>query len=294
MKNGQHRRALRGAVIARMKIANTRQETDPETAVAEYRAALQALDALPSDFRRSMNVQRLEAMLNVKLGDLLPDVGQAAAALGPLEKACRVYQSLIAADRQDTRARYDAATCHYHRAMAENALGRKAAARTSYERVVDLLEEVLGRDRNNAVLKGQLAAALFDTGVLNRELGARSRGDAQVRRGLTLAVEVAEQLDSSANDLDRAASMLTSVTPPAWRDPAKAVAFARRSIEKSGGTRPTAYLTLFRTLEASGDTDGARASLHKGLALLAPPRPGSPSVEPRATFEAELKRLGGN
>ncbi len=282
----QHRRAMRGVVICRMKIANTKQESDPAEAVKEYRAALTARAALPADLRESMNLRRLEAMLNVKLGNLLPEVDRAPEALAPLEQACHFYAAMVAADKQDTRARFDAATCHYHRAMAYRAMNKDGAARPELMRVIELLDDVLQRDPGNNAVKGPLATALYDAGSIARKAGIRAEGDKQVRRALDLAVAAADHLDSSANDMIRAANMLVSVEPVEWRDPAKAVAFARHAVDNSGGNRPTAILALVNALKAKGDRDAARKEAERGLALL--------TKEPsrlRASFQEELDKL---
>jgi tetratricopeptide (TPR) repeat protein len=284
--NPQHLRALRGLAINRMKVANSRQERDPESAAKDYQAAVDSLAKLPSQFRRSMGVQRLEAMILVKLGETLPEIARAREALAPLEKGCAIYRGFVTLDPDDTRARYDLATCVYHSAVAQYRLGAKQKSRDQYLEVVRLMDQLLVKFPANIAWKGQVATSAEAAGGLSRELGQKEEGDRLVRRGLNLAVEVAEHLDSAANDLSRAGRMLVSVEPPAWRDVKKGLAFCRRAVEKSNGTRPMLNLELARALRANSLDGEARAVLEKTLVTLAP---GNSAT--RTMIEDELKAL---
>ncbi|HWB84021.1 MAG TPA: hypothetical protein VG675_07765 [Bryobacteraceae bacterium] len=77
---------------------------DPPCALDRYRAALAATQALPSEIRGAVQLQRIiENNLN-HIGTSLEELGKYDGALSHFAGACVTAMKLLAADPKDSRA----------------------------------------------------------------------------------------------------------------------------------------------------------------------------------------------
>lgn len=284
-------RSVRGLIVARMKTADLLRQVEPETAVPSYIEALDRVDEVAPEQRNSPAIQRVEAMIHTKLAQVLTDVNRMAEALPHLDRSQEIYRRMRSADAQDTRILYDLATVDYHRSLAMEYLHRTSEALAGYRSTVSLLETLLQSSPDNSVYQGQIAECWIRSGDLLRGTGSRAAGDADVRRGLDLALSVAQREGVSANDLNRAAHHLLHVKPEDWRNAAKALEFARRAVEESNGSAPDILLTLARAQRLSGDLPQAKETVSRGLALFTNVDPGALRSSARVGLEAELQEF---
>ncbi len=284
-------RSLRGLAVGHIKLANLVRETDPDTAIAGYRMAVETLrEILPED-QKSASVQRVTSMANIKIGGLLAEMGRASESIPFLDAATAILRPLVQLDQEDTRFRYDLSVADFYLGAACEELKQKQAAMAHYQAMVTILEGLLHAHPGNLVWQGHMAEAIWRIGGLRRELGQNVEGDRDVRRGLDLAVQSAESLDSSANDMARAASHLLEVLPVSWRDPAKALVLARHAVEKSNSTNPDFLLVLGRALKAGNQPKEARSVLLKARERAPGVKPGAQPGRTTKSIDWELASL---
>lgn len=281
-------RSLRGIAVGHMKLANIVREIDPDAAIAGYRKSLETLNEIAPEARASKAVGRVTSVVNVKIGSLLAEVGHAGESLAYLEAGTAFLRPLIQLDPEDTHYRYDLAVAESYLGAACQELKQAQAAIGHYETVVAILEKMLSKYPGNLVWQGHMAESIWQIGILRRSLGDKAAGDRDVRRGLSLAVQSAEALDSSANDKARAATHLLEVDPVLWRDPAKALLLARQSVENSNSNNPEFLVVLARALKAANQPKEAREALLKARRRIPPAKPGSQQGRTARLIEQEL------
>lgn len=284
-------RCLRGLAVGHMKLANLVRETDPDAAIAGYRRSLEMLKEIVPEEQSSGSVLRVASMANVKIGSLLAQSGRAKESLPYLQAGTAILRPLIQLDQEDTRYRYDLSVAETHLGAACEALRLSLAAIGHYENSIAIIEQLLRKHPGNLVWQGHMAASIWHIGYLRRELGDRASGDRDVRRGLDLALQSADSLDSSANDVARAATFLLEVEPPSWGDPARALRLARRAAEMSKGTNSEFLLVLARALKAGNQINEARTVLLKARERNPPVPPGAHAGYTTKLIEAELASL---
>src|SRR5262249_36624911 len=147
-------------------------------------------------------------------------------------------------DPEDTRARLDLAGVDYDLGTARENLQDFAGAREAYREVMHTLDELLERDRTNLVWLRHRSAALFRRSVSDWESGQRKAGEQEARRALALALQLADSRAASAEDFQRAAEDLIEARPDVLGSPAKALQYAQRAVDISGGANPAFLLTL--------------------------------------------------
>ncbi|MDX2153473.1 MAG: serine/threonine-protein kinase [Bryobacteraceae bacterium] len=282
-----HPRASRGYVILQMKVANLHAETEPHVARRIYEDALRAWDGMPREVRDTIVARRVRGLICVRLGRLLPEIDEAAAALPHLDRAREVFRSLIPLDPNDARLKYDLATADFYEAEALRALNRKTEALRSYTAVAETLGKLLEQVPDNLVWQSHRAQALFEAGRLERELGRRERGSELLRRGLDLLVRVARNPAASPNDLHRAAGDLLT----AKSGVEQALGFAQSAVEKTGGKNAVYLLTLARAQQQVGQREAALETARRALQLLPQPKAGEPAAPLRQSLEQLLHQL---
>ena len=276
-------RSLRGLAISHMKLADVLRHADPPAAIAAYRDALTSLDQIAPGDRSSIDIARLEAMLNTKLGQVLVDLNQNHEGLAHLNRSKAIYSQLRSADPKDSRNVYDLATVTYHRAVALESASRHQESSNEYLQTAAFLEQLLEGGPENSVYQGHLAECFIRSGKLRRNFGSAAEGEQSIRRGLDLAVTVAHRDGASANDLHRAAHHLLTVEPEEWRDTARALVFASKAVDANNGTTPEMLLTLARAQKAREDFTAARVTIEQALAHFPPE---APSTERSSAFHS--------
>jgi serine/threonine protein kinase len=286
-------RSLRGLIISRMKTADLLRQADPGTAISGYREALRGASELTPDDRQASGIRRLEAMLHTKLGQVLADLNNTTEALDQLGQAEKIYRLLRTADAKDTRTLYDLATVGYHRSLALEYANRNRESLTGYRDAAALLNDLLESSPGNGVYQGHLAECRLRSGRLMRALGERAAGEAQIRAGLDLAVEVAAREGASANDLNRAAHHLLHVEPESWQNPELALRYAEKAVAASHGSTPDLLLTLATAQRRAGQKSEARQTIANALGLF--PRDGDAGKRASiySALEAEKKLVDG-
>ena len=272
-------RALRGAVVARYKIANIVSQTDPPKALEIYRAALAAVEALPVGVRETFDIQRLNSFLLRLYGGALAEVGHYEEAITAMEQSKKISRRFLVADTKDARALDDMVV------ILDNESGvyedRQAGtfgpgvnsledARISLGLLSEALEiqEQLVRLKQANGRQSMLGWELVRAGWQKRLLHVAGEGFEESRRGVALLREVALSEGAQTIAFDQAAAGLLFVEPDHLREPGLALQASERAVELSKRRRPGYLLTLAVAYRAVGKVELARQTAREGLELL--------------------------
>jgi tetratricopeptide (TPR) repeat protein len=293
-RDPSHVRAIRGMALIRMKIANIEAETDPGSALPDYRKALDGIHSLPEAIRSTFPNQRFVCHMLRKYGLALKDTGDYQQALQNFEQARIMLQRFSDLDPHDARALNDLAAglddeagCFEDRAQGIfPGAGNRNADDSSALRLLTetraILERHLAQDPANAHWRANLGAILIRMGVVHPNESSLELA----QKGLALLKDVGRQASAQGADLDLVATGLITVEPPSLREPRLAVHYAERMVALSHRQKPGFLLTLAQSYRLAGDTEKARATAREALALL-PATATSPS-RIRKLLDAEL------
>jgi serine/threonine protein kinase len=294
-------RALRGVAVNRMKIANVEAEADPAAALLDYRKAIDGMNALSEEARKSLPNQRTLAYMIRKSGVALKEVGRYREALSYLEQVKTMLQPFFAADPNDTRAGNDLlatldneAECYEDRAQGvfteepANRTADAASALKSLSEARSLTEHLLRIEPDNVFLRSTLGLLLVRMSRQQQALHQTQGTLELAARGVAILKAVGKQPNVQGSELDAVSTGLTMVMPVQLREPQLAVEYAARMVDKSHREKPGFLLTLARACRAAGQPENARAAAKEGLALLPAATPATVPSRIRKQLQAEL------
>ncbi len=294
-------RAWRGIAVSHHKIASVTAETDPAAALPEYRKAIEGMNALPAEARKTLPIQRMLGIMLRRNGLALKEVGRYREALSYMEQVKAMNQRFLAADPNDTRAGNDLlavleneAECFEERAegvFTEEGTVRTADAASALKTLSEarpLTEHLLQAEPDNAYWQSALGLLLIRMSLQQQALHRTQGALDLATRGVALLKAVGKRQDAQGFDLDSAATGLTIVMPARLRDPQLAVEYAQRMVDMSHHRKPGFLLTLARAWRAAGQPEKARAAAAEGLALLPAATPATVPSRVRKQLQAEL------
>ena len=294
-------RALRGIAVNHAKIANIESETDPGAALLDYREAIQGMNALPDETRKTLPHKRTLANFLGKNGLALKEVGRYEEALSYLQRAKAMAEPFLKADPNDTRAGNDMlaileneAECLEDRAQAvfpderTDRSANAASALQSLSQARSLTEHLLQSEPDNLYLRSTLG--LLFIRISRQQLALhQTNGTLELAtKGVAILKAVGKDQSAHGADLDAVASGLTMVMPVRLRDPQLAVECAQRMVEMSHHQKPGFLLTLARAYRTGGQPEEARAAAEEGLALLPAATVATVPSRIRKQLQAEL------
>jgi tetratricopeptide (TPR) repeat protein len=293
-------RAMRGVAVNHLKIANIVAETDPAAALVDYRDAIQGMNSLPEESRKSLLNRRTLANIYSKNGLALKEVGRYQEALSYLEEAKAIAEPFVAADPNDMRAGNDLqaileneAECFEQRAagvFAEGKTDRRADALSALKSLSEsraLTEHLLQKEPESIYLRSTLGLLMIRISLQQRALHRIEGTVGLAAQGVALLKVVGEQENAHGVDLDAAATGLTIVQPVELRDPRLAVECAERMVKMSHRQKPGYFLTMAHAYRAGGQGDKARAAAQEGLALLPAATPSTVASRIRKQLQSE-------
>jgi serine/threonine protein kinase/tetratricopeptide (TPR) repeat protein len=160
------------------------------------------------------------------------------------------------------------AVAHAYRANAMVDLGDLTTAAGDYGTAVDRLSRLAALDPSNTRFRTDLVYMLTKRAELLTRNGALSDARAATSRALTLQRESALTPGAPPDVLNDYAWHLVSCEPPDLRQPALALAFARRAVAAGASPNPVHLHTLAWALFRTGDRPGAVAAGERALAAM--------------------------
>jgi tetratricopeptide (TPR) repeat protein len=253
------------------------------------RQALAIVEALPAAERDTVPSRRLLGSLRRRMADCQWELDQDKDALDNYRRAVEDYTTLAALDPTNTRAQFDLVAALNDLGQTLETSGDLAGALRHYGAIADVLEKLIRTDPANASWRAHLAEILVRVAGLLEKTGQPAEARRQAERGLRAAREVAEGPNSPAVELTRAARLLVTCRPVAFRDPVAAVRYAQRAVTLTRGQDAYALDTLAEAYLLSGNPDAARQAIQQGLALV--PETGGQKPWLRRLLESKLARL---
>ena len=256
------KRAQRSQVIGRIKLGDVTLYTKSARSLTYYEQARAASGRY--GFETEL---RIRQSLHRKLGEASYNLGHVTEAEQFHASAIDIAAKLLQLDATDTRAIFDLAAANHALARVYSLTGRPQLAVPLFEKVVVGLEQMRkARPEDLSVLlhladnRARLAETTWDS-------GARGRSDSLAAQSMPALDALASTPDASPSALELASLHFWSIRPARFRNPAKAMAFARRYATQAG-EEPWSLFVLAAAQEATRDFDGMRKSAAKALPLL--------------------------
>jgi eukaryotic-like serine/threonine-protein kinase len=286
--------------INHLKIGSILMDTDPADAIEAYHRTLAILEALPEADRAT--VRRIMASTDRKLAMAFTEARSYGPSLAAFKRARGPFERLAAADAEDTRAAHDLAAVYSNEALTWIDLGDPLLnprpdnrnqdldqALRLLARSIGIMQHLVDLSPANQGLALPLAYDQVLAGTLKQQRRPPAPGEDLAAQGLAALRQAAMAPDATPQTLDLASSALLKALPLRLRDPALAQAFAERMVAQTHRRKAVFLLSLAQALHATGQRERARATAREGLALLPPPRPGTPRTRTRILLEAELE-----
>jgi serine/threonine protein kinase len=267
-------RAQRGIGLVHGKLGDLNRFADPESALEEYKEALAAYDALPrEEWNRPANV-RFRARLLREIGGALRDLQQWAEAEQDLNQAIRMHEEVLAADPQDSRAKFDMAIVLESSLELYEDVRNPARAAQVAQRIVDLLDELVRKEPGNQLWRLTRAYHRYRLATEVSKLGDTAFALRTGTESLKELSPIADSAEATPQALELAAEAFARIEPASLRDPARAVRYAQRLMRLKPARDPEALYYLAIAQKSAGDTKAAAESAALALAAMPAPRNG--------------------
>ncbi len=264
---------------------------DPRLGIATIRKGLEALSRLPPAERDTpeaeINRARMENM--IAFGEA--QIGEYADALRMLEHPRQVYDRTATVDPKNATNARRRMNVYRTLAMVQLALGNKNEALSDYQKLIDLSNALAAIDPSKASnfvigaeAQGRAAKILASEGRMDQAAQYSKASIATLER-------IADQPDAAAQNLSEAAIVLMATPIAALRDYRRALGYAQRAYDLSGGKEPGAIVYLAQAYANNGEASKALETVERGLALVPPPPPGAQPSEVRKTLEDQARDI---
>jgi serine/threonine protein kinase len=292
-------RNARGKSLMLTKLADL--EEQPSVMLEKYGAALRMAERLSLADPNDMRTKALISSLWNKIARAQSTVGDNKQALESFGKARDLNEAALRADPTNEQARTNAFVTQKNLGdLYFYSLNNYPEALRCYRRVGELLEAQSKADTGNIILKEQLSENLTYISSCLVYTGQPAEARRAAQRGLAIAKEVADHPGATWNQMYNYAWLVVTIEPTDLRNPTAALPYARKAVEKGGGSDALAYLVLGQAQAGTGDYARAVQSEEKALSLSPTPEPGKPTPHNRAIVERlldeyrkELKKRSG-
>jgi tetratricopeptide (TPR) repeat protein len=280
--------ARRGLAVLRIRIADLELAGgDSKKSLHEYREALAALEEMSAADPANAESRLLAATGYRKVGGALEEAGQLKGALENYAKAAALNESLTKADPGNAQAAMGLAISLRFIGDLLSKKGDQAGALANYRRVLGILEKLSEAQPANVLVGGRRAEMLIFAAAALARNGKLEEARKTAASGLAITRKLAIRADATRDELSEYAGNFLNCIPADLREPATAVEYARRAVEKTGGRDKDALELLAEAYFQNADSARAIESGEKALNLL--PAGGDP--ETRRTIEAQLARF---
>lgn len=290
-RNQNVRDARRGLAVLQMRIGDLEiSRGEEKEGVKEYHDALGILEELSVSDPTNADIGRILAVGYRKVGGAQEEMNP-GEALNNYAKAAAINERLMKADPNNAQASMSLAITLRYTGDLEAKRGNRSNALANYERVLQILERLAAGEPRNILLQGRHAEMLVFTSDLMARNGRLDEARRMAARGLAITRELASRGDSTPDDLYQYADTFLTRTRPELREPATALAYMKRAVEKSGGTDSDILDLLAEAYFQDGDLTNAIESEEKALRLLPPANGQAPLATRRHKMELRLAKF---
>jgi len=276
-------RARRAVFVEKMKLGNVYVDMgDVERARRNLQDALEGVEALQKETRRP-ELKRFRALLLGRFAFVEWQQRNYETAVKQFQEQQRALTEMAELDPTDSRARNDLAICLKNQIDLLWNLDRIPEATVAVRSALALLDKLSAADPDNHVTKSRLAQTLVQGGYVLQEGKLTDEARQMTRRGLAIYGELVAKSDADAEYY--LAEALLSAEPPDLRDLPKALVYAEKASQATGGQNLFNQDLLARALAANHKYDRALEVSEQALARL----PAEQKTQLREVFENHVK-----
>jgi non-specific serine/threonine protein kinase/serine/threonine-protein kinase len=241
---------------------------DAAGALDHYKQSQTITARLLADDPSNSNYRRHLAVLVEKHGLLLAKTGDDVGALEGSRQALDIFEALAAADPTNANARQSLAISYRIRGDHLARTRDTDAALAWHRKALASFETLQAADPMNTYFQSDVAETLHSLARLLAQTGQLAEARRLALRELSMRKALAEQPAATANDLNDHAWALLTAEPSELRDPATALAQAKRAVEMSNRNAPRMLDTLALAYHLTGDHLRAIETEQNAMALL--------------------------
>ncbi len=288
--NPSNREDHLGMAVVEMRVGDLEiSRGNLKAGLNRYRNALAVLEKVSASASTDAAALRLVALAYQKIGGANEDTNP-KQAFANYAKAATMNEELLKADPNNAQANMNLAITLRYTGDLQAKRGDRIHALTNYKRVLHILEKLSNAEPNNVMSQTRYSEML----IFTADLLARNRDLDEARRltshSLAITRQLASREDATPDDLYTYAQNFLTCTPADLREPATALEYAKRSVEKSGSKDSDSLDLLAQAYFENGDTAQAIVTEQKALSLLLS-HGGEPGSSPRRQMELRLARF---
>ena len=289
--NINNKEARRGLAVLQMRIGDLElAQGNASDAAKQYRDALGILEEVSASDPTNADARRLLALGYQKVGGSQEETNP-KEALASYRKAASINEGLMKVDPNNAQASMSYAISLRYTGDLQAKRGDRKDALANYEQVLQILQRLSAAEPNNVLLQGRYSEMLVFTADLLAQSGELDEARRMTSRSLAITRALASRDDATPDDLYTYAETLLTCTPADLRDPATALQFAKRSVEKSGGGDSDSLDLLAQAYFMNGDAEHAVEAEQKALSTLPPSQGQERASSPRHKMEVQLAKF---
>jgi non-specific serine/threonine protein kinase/serine/threonine-protein kinase len=283
-------RARRAKAVLLMKLADIERAADAADSLVKYASSLETADAILQADPNSMRARNLVTALLNKLAFVKAGTGDLKGALLNFQRAVDIDYAALAADPNNDKARSDVVVTLKNLAdLYYYEMNSLPEALRCYRKAAEYLEIQVRADAGNIVWQQNLSEIVTDIASILLSTGQPREARVQAQRGLELAKAVADRTGATGDQVYNYAWLAVTVDPADLRDPAGALPYALKALEKGKGEDPLCLHVLALAYAGTGDYRRAVETEQKALALFAPVEAGKPAPRNRGIIDRALE-----
>jgi len=286
-----NKRARRAIGLMNMKLGDVDASTgDLEAGVDEYQRAIAIMSAVSASDPLNTTTHIMVAIATGKLAQAHEFAGQTAPALTGYEQAAAINREMMAADPRNAQARNSYALSLTAWADLLHKSGKMSASATMYGEALGLLREVMAIQAT-PLRRARYANTLATMARIDVEQGRIDESRRRYREAMPILRTIADRDGATFDDESIYAEQLILCTLTEFRDPPRAVQYAKRAVSLTHAAQPRYVEQLSRAAEAAGDRPAAIAAEQQAIGLMPASSPWRKIAERRlASLEESAAR----
>jgi hypothetical protein len=168
--------------------------------------------------------------------------------------------------------------------------GDRVSAEKAYRTALGMREELVTTAPTNGEFAASLVSLIARFGGRLVDSGRDEDARAETRRVLQILKSQADSSDATASRFTEYAWLLLIARPPDLRDPATALAYARRALDMPHGVHPDSLAVLAVAEQMTGDAEAAVATALRVYDLVPAMRAGRNDDQLRLDVREQLSR----
>lgn len=291
-------RAARVHAMALMKISDAQiNHGDTRSALEGYEKAMALLEG-PGGGTGVKRTRTIIGVMYDKIGFAHMTLSENQKALEAYKRGEEMAEEDLKADPTNQRARMGMIVSRKNMGdlLFYNIVDMPAAL-DCFRKAAESLEIEMNADPANLVWKQRLSETLTYVASTLLRLKQPEEARVQAKRGVAMAKEIADLPGANQSQIYNYAWLAVTVEPEDLQEPAKALPYAKKAVEMSGGRDPYSMHVLAQAYAGIGDNATAIQTEERALSLMPPPQTGQTPPAIQATVQEALddyrKRLAG-